>query len=66
MVREQTGGNLAVWRLLLLVGVLGNAVGLIGGTPLVTLIAAPLAIAGAIGLMAARRTQGGSGRSPRR
>jgi len=57
MAQEQTGGNLAGWRALVLVGVLGNAVGLIGGAPVVTLVAAPLAIVGVIGLVSARRKQ---------
>lgn len=55
MAREQTGGDLAGWRALVLVGVLGNAVGLIGGAPVVTLVAAPLAVVGVIGLLSARR-----------
>ncbi|CAM5405251.1 hypothetical protein [Streptomyces aurantiogriseus] len=55
MAQEQTGGNLAGWRALVLIGALGNAVGLIGGAPVLTLVAAPLAIIGVIGPMSARR-----------
>ena len=55
MAQEQTGDNLAGWRALVLIGALGNAVGLIGGAPVLTLVAAPLAIIGVIGLMPARR-----------
>lgn len=57
MAQEQTGGNLAGWTVVVLIGVLGNAVGLIGGAPVLTLVAAPLAIIGVIGLMSARRKQ---------
>ncbi|MET8977375.1 hypothetical protein ABZX85_17310 [Streptomyces sp. NPDC004539] len=57
MAQQQTNGSLAGWRALLLVGVLGNAFGLVAGAPVVTLVAAPLAIVGLIGLMAARRRQ---------
>lgn len=57
MAQEQTVGNLAGWRALVLIGVLGNAVGLIGGAPVVTLVAAPVAIVGLIGLVSARRKQ---------
>ncbi|MET8451576.1 hypothetical protein [Streptomyces sp. NPDC005209] len=57
MAQEQTGGNLAGWRALVLIGTLGNAVGLIGGAPVVTLAAAPLTIMGLIGLVSARRKQ---------
>ncbi|MER6412148.1 hypothetical protein ABT273_13645 [Streptomyces humidus] len=42
---------------MVLIGALGNAVGLIGGVPVLTLVAAPLAIIGVIGLMSARRKQ---------
>lgn len=57
MAQEQTGSNLGGWRALVLIGVLGNAVGLIGGAPVITLVAAPIAIIGLIGLMSARRKQ---------
>lgn len=55
MAQEQTGGNLAGWRALVLIGAFGNAIGLIGGAPVITLVAAPVAITGVIGLMSARR-----------
>lgn len=57
MAQEQTSGNLAGWRALVLIGAVGNAVGLIGGAPVITFVAAPLAIIGVIGLMSARRKQ---------
>ncbi|MGW2979275.1 hypothetical protein [Streptomyces humidus] len=57
MAQEQTGGSLGGWKAMVLIGALGNAVGLIGGVPVLTLVAAPLAIIGVIGLMSARRKQ---------
>ena len=52
---EQTTGGGAGWAVLLLVGVTGNAIGLIAGLPLLALLAAPLTLAGLIGLQVVRR-----------
>lgn len=51
----QIGSGAAVWRVLLLLGVLLNGIGLVAGVPLLPLVGAPLAVAGLIGLVAARR-----------
>ncbi|MEU4761999.1 hypothetical protein AB0H12_02015 [Actinosynnema sp. NPDC023794] len=52
---RQDGNGAVVWRVLLLLGVLLNGIGLVAGLPLLPLVGAPLAIAGLIGLLAARR-----------
>lgn len=50
------GGNDAIgWKVLLLVGMLLNGVGLVAGMPLLPLVGVPLAIVGLIGLQAAKR-----------
>ncbi|GAB7105902.1 hypothetical protein JCM4814A_42160 [Streptomyces phaeofaciens JCM 4814] len=48
-------GNEGVWRVLTGVGALGVGIGLIAGVPILSLLGAPLAIVGVIGLTAARR-----------
>ncbi|MFF3201590.1 hypothetical protein [Streptomyces sp. NPDC002962] len=48
-------GNEGVWRVLTGVGALGVGIGLIAGIPLLSLVGAPLAIVGVIGLTAVRR-----------
>ncbi|MDG6106739.1 hypothetical protein Daura_29245 [Dactylosporangium aurantiacum] len=45
----------AVWRILIILGVVGNAAGLIAGVPVLTLVGGPLAIVGVVGLLVARR-----------
>ena len=54
---QNAGSGLALWRALVLVGAVLLAIGLIGGVPLFTLLGAPVAIVGAIGLTVARRRQ---------
>jgi hypothetical protein len=54
-VARQDGNGAVVWRVLLLLGVLLNGIGLVAGLPLLPLVGAPLAIVGLIGLLAARR-----------
>ncbi|WP_432136692.1 MULTISPECIES: hypothetical protein [unclassified Streptomyces] len=57
MAQTQAGNKAVGWGVLVFAGAVGNAVGLIGKVPVVTLVAAPLAIIGVIGLMVSRRTQ---------
>ena len=52
---RQDGNGAAVWRVLLLLGVLLNGIGLVAGVPLLPLVGAPLTIVGLVGLLAARR-----------
>lgn len=57
MTQERAGSKAAGWRALVLIGALGNAVGLIGRMPVITVVAAPLLIVGVIGLMTSLRRQ---------
>ncbi|MFE9093238.1 hypothetical protein [Streptomyces sp. NPDC007264] len=57
MAQERAGSAAAAWSVLVLIGLIGNAIGLIGGVPVITLAAAPLTIIGLIGLTATRRRQ---------
>lgn len=57
MAQARTENKAAGWRALVLIGALGNAVGLIGGAPVITLVAAPVTIVGLIGLMTSLRRQ---------
>lgn len=52
---EDARSTTAVWRILIILGVAGNAAGLIAGVPALALIGGPLAIVGLIGLLVARR-----------
>jgi hypothetical protein len=55
-VAGQSGnGAGAGWTVLLLLGVLLNGIGLIGGIPLLPLIGFPLGVVGLIGVLAAKR-----------
>ncbi len=56
MARE-SGGNLLVWRVLILVGVAGNVIGVFGGIPELSLVFAPLAIISLVFLNVNRRKQ---------
>ncbi|MEV4510267.1 hypothetical protein AB0K00_15035 [Dactylosporangium sp. NPDC049525] len=52
---DDARNTLAVWRTLMLVGIIGNAIGLIGDVPILTLIFAPVALVGAIGFLVAKQ-----------
>ncbi|MEU4449606.1 hypothetical protein AB0K14_39655 [Actinosynnema sp. NPDC050801] len=52
---QRDGNGAVAWRVLLLLGVLLNGIGLVAGVPLLPLVGAPLALAGLIGLLATRR-----------
>lgn len=52
---RQDGNDAIGWKVLLLVGMLLNGVGLVAGMPLLPLVGVPLGVAGLIGLQAARR-----------
>lgn len=52
---EKVTGAAVLWVVLLLLGAIGNAIGLMAGKPMVTLIAAPLMVIGLIGVLASRR-----------
>jgi hypothetical protein len=54
-VAQRDGNGAVAWRVLLLLGVLLNGIGLVAGVPLLPLVGAPLALAGLIGLLATRR-----------
>lgn len=53
----ETGTSLTPWRVLVLVGAVGVAIGLIGKVLILGLLAPPVAIVGVIGLSMARRRQ---------
>lgn len=58
MAGAQNGNEgLGLWRALTLIGAVLLAIGLIGGVPVLSLLGAPVAIVGAVGLTAARRRQ---------
>jgi hypothetical protein len=54
-VAGQSGNGAGGWTVLLLLGVLLNGIGLIGGIPLLPLIGFPLGVIGLIGVLAAKR-----------
>ncbi|WP_371668063.1 hypothetical protein OG985_10695 [Streptomyces sp. NBC_00289] len=54
---QKSNEGLGLWRALTLIGAVCVAIGLIGQVPVLSLLGAPLAIAGAIGLTVARRRQ---------
>ncbi|MFI9102143.1 hypothetical protein ACIGXA_16620 [Streptomyces fildesensis] len=55
MTQQQTRGPLGRWKALILFGVICNAIGLFTHVPVWTLLGAPTALVGVIGLFAARR-----------
>ncbi|MFC5002059.1 hypothetical protein ACFPIJ_30040 [Dactylosporangium cerinum] len=48
---EDARKRLAVWRIVVLVGLVGNMAGILSDVPILTLIFAPVTIVGAIGLL---------------
>lgn len=54
---QESGGNLLVWRVLILVGVAGNLIGVFGGIPELSLVFAPLAIISLVCLNVNRRKE---------
>lgn len=54
-MERQDGNGAVVWKVLLLLGALLNGIGLVAGMPLLPLLGLPLALAGLIGVFAAKR-----------
>jgi hypothetical protein len=54
-VERQDGNGAAAWKVLLLLGVLSNGIGLVAGVPFLPLVGVPLALAGLIGMLATKR-----------
>ena len=52
---QESGGNLLVWRVLILIGVAGNIIGVFGEIPALSVVFAPIAIIGLIGLIVNQR-----------